>query len=198
MTPYSLTNYYVDQKFNLPKATLGDIISVAYFFSAFSTTFSGPLTRRLGPVPAMVWSHLPGSAALAFIPLPSSKVITFGLILFRAAVSSMDQAPRAAFVAGIIRPEERTAVMGINSMLRTAAQSLGPSVTGLLAHNDKFWVAFVVAGTLRCSYDISLWLMFGGMELHRYEKVDETVGKQGAGQRIPIEDEEELKELPKK
>ena len=65
----------------------------------------------------------------------------------------MDQAPRSAFIAAVVKPEERTAVMGITSMLRTLAAMAGPSVTGVLAGGGRFWIAFVVAGACRLAYD---------------------------------------------
>jgi MFS family permease len=100
----------------------------------------------------------------------------------------MDQAPRAAFVAAVVKPEERTAVMGINSMIRTFAQSAGPIVTGLLAGSDQFWIAFVVAGTFKASYDLGLWALFVNMELNKHEsKSGETRRRDSA-----LEDEIEM------
>jgi MFS family permease len=160
MTPYSLMNYYVDQKFHLPKATLGDITSASQFLCAVSAMFAGPLAKRIGLINTMVFTHLPSSIASAFIPLPTTVGWTVGLLLFRAALNSMDQAPRTAFIAAVVKPEERTAVMGITSMLRTLASSIGPSITGLLAGNGNFWVAFLVTGICRIIYDLGLWLLF--------------------------------------
>jgi len=48
MVPYSLTNYYIDNKFHPSKSTLGDIQSMAYFLGAIGSSFAGPLARRLG------------------------------------------------------------------------------------------------------------------------------------------------------
>jgi MFS family permease len=108
----------------------------------------------------MVFTHLPSSITSAFIPLPNSVGWTVSLLLFRAALNAMDQAPRTAFIAAVVRPEERTGVMGITSMVRTLAMSVGPSVTGLLAGNDRFWAAFVASGICRVSYDLGLWVLF--------------------------------------
>ncbi|TVY53884.1 putative membrane protein [Lachnellula cervina] len=144
MCPYSLTVYYMDGKFdNIRKSTLGDILSSAYILSSISTIFAGPLARRLGLINTMVFTHLPSSAA----------VFT-----------------RAAFIAAVVKPEERTAVMGITSMLRTLAGAAGPSVTGLLAGSDRFWIAFVVAGSLRICYDLGLWALFVNMKLYTHEE----------------------------
>jgi MFS family permease len=160
MTPYSLMNYYVDQKFHLSKSTLGDITSASQFLCAVSAVFAGPLAKRIGLINTMVFTHLPSSISSAFIPLPSSVGWTVGLLLFRAALNSMDQAPRTAFIAAVVKPEERTGVMGITSMVRTLASSAGPSITGLLSGNGTFWVAFLATGICRITYDLGLWVLF--------------------------------------
>lgn len=170
MTPFSLTNYYIDEKFHLPKSTLGDITSAAYFLSSFSTIFAGPLSNRIGLINTMVFTHIPSSTAVLLFPLPHNLAWTIVLLLVRIGLNNMDQAPRAAFIAAVVKPEERTAVMGITSMLRTLAATTGPTVTGILAGNDRFWIAFVAAGALRLSYDIGLWAMFVNMKLYQNEE----------------------------
>lgn len=170
MTPYSLMNYYVDQKFHLSKSTLGDITSASQFLCAFSAIFAGPLAKKIGLINTMVFTHLPSSIASAFIPLPSSVGWTVGLMLFRAALNSMDQAPRTAFIAAVVKPEERTGAMGITSMVRTLAMSVGPSITGLLSGGGRFWVAFLATGICRITYDLGLWVLFVNV------KVDKDAG----------------------
>ncbi|RDW65513.1 hypothetical protein BP5796_10205 [Coleophoma crateriformis] len=193
MTSYSLTNYYMDRKFHLAKSTLGDITSISYMLSACSTIFAGPLARRLGLINTMVFTHLPSSAAVLLFPVPQGIVLTVILFFIRTGLNNMDQAPRSAFIAAVVKPEERTAVMGITSMLRTLAATAGPSVTGLLAGNDRFWIAFVAAGALRICYDLGLFAMFVNMKLYQHEAKD-------AGKPIPQDsrhstDEEELAEI---
>ncbi|KAF2468289.1 MFS general substrate transporter [Lindgomyces ingoldianus] len=181
MVPYSLMNYYVDLKFHLPKATLGDITSASQFLCAVSSIFAGPLSRHIGLINTMVFTHLPSSIASAFIPLPQSVGWTVALLLFRAALNSMDQAPRTSFIAAVVKPEERTGVMGITSMLRTLAMSVGPTVTGILAGNGRFWIAFLVAGICRVVYDLGLFTMFVNVKLHQHEGKGEDEGEDDDG-----------------
>ena len=193
MVGYSLTVYYMDQKFSLAKSTLGDITSVSYILSSVSTVFAAPLARRLGLINTMVFTHLPSSAAVLIFPLPHSVFFTVALFYLRTGLNNMDQAPRAAFIAAVVKPEERTAVMGITGMLRTLASAAGPFVTGLLAGHDRFWIAFVAAGSLRICYDLGLWGMFVNMRLHQHEEK----GGENGGERRRESDEEELSELPR-
>jgi len=52
--------------------------------------------------------------------------------------------------------------MGVVNILKTLSQSSGPSITGVLAGRNHFWVAFVIAGSLKAAYDLLLLAFFGG------------------------------------
>lgn len=191
MVSQTLTTYFLDRKFHLSKKTLGDIMSAALILGTVNAAFAGPLSHYLGLLNTMVFTHLPSSAAVLLFPAPRGLVLTIILLFIRMGLNSMDQAPRAAFIAAIVKPDERTAVMGITSTLRTLAMATGPSVTGLLAGNERFWIAFVVGGVLRIMYDLGLWAMFVNMRLHAYEPNDQEVEPDGRSSG----DEEEAVEL---
>jgi MFS family permease len=110
----------------------------------------------------MVATHLPSSIFLALLPAPRGLPPTICLLVARAVLNSMDQAPRSAFLSIVVLPGERTGVMGVVNILKTLSQSGGPSVTGLLAGRNHFWVAFVVAGSLKGAYDLLLLAFFAG------------------------------------
>ena len=52
--------------------------------------------------------------------------------------------------------------MGTVNVVKTCAQSLSPFLTGILAERELFWLAFVLAGTLKAVYDISILMVFLG------------------------------------
>jgi sugar phosphate permease len=108
----------------------------------------------------MVFTHLPSAIALALIPVPSSLPFAMLFLILRSCTQSMDVAPRSAFLAAAVLPNERTAVMGTINVVKTSAQSLGPFITGILANNALFWVAFVMAGSLKATYDLGLLAVF--------------------------------------
>jgi hypothetical protein len=120
----------------------------------------------------MVVTHLPSSIFLGVLPAPSGLPLTISLLVGRSVLNSMDQAPRSAFLSLIVLPEERTAVMGVVNILKILAQSAGPSLTGILAGHGHFWVAFVVAGSLKAAYDLMLLAFFGGRVQPREENAD--------------------------
>ncbi|KAJ3036240.1 hypothetical protein HDV00_002954 [Rhizophlyctis rosea] len=159
MISISLTTYYLDRKFGstLPKSALGDILSTAYLLSStLQALLAAPLSRRFGMINTMVLTHIPSSMAVVFFPFPSDIPTTFALLLLRIGLNSLGQGLRAALIAAIVQPQHRTAVMGVTSVLRTAAGCVGPSVTGVLSAKGMFWVAFLVSGGLRLVYDFGL------------------------------------------
>jgi MFS family permease len=170
MAAYSLINLYLDRKFGLPKGKLGDIMSVTWFISAFMNMWAGAIAKRIGLIKTMVFTHLPSAIFLGLLPAPTSLGPTIALLFARASLNSMDQAPRSAFIAAVVKPEERTAVMGIVNVLKILAQSAGPSITGVLASKGLFWLAFAMAGGLKVSYDLGLLAMFVNTQLHKHEQ----------------------------
>jgi hypothetical protein len=74
----------------------------------------------------------------------------------------MDAAPRSAFLAAVILPNERTAVMGLLNVVKTFCASIGPFITGTLVNSHLFWLAFVIAGSLKVIYDLGILIMFVG------------------------------------
>lgn len=187
MVPYSLINFYMDRKFHMPKSTLGDIMSVVWIMASIGNVFASAISKRIGLVKTMVFTHLPSAIFLALLPAPSVVWLTVVLLVARGILASMDQAPRSAFLSKVVAPEERTAVMGIVNVVKTLSQSGGPTVTGILAGSDRFWIAFMVAGSMKASYDLGLLTFFlkverqaqqGGQEerdLHGAEDQTETL-----------------------
>ncbi|KAI1810983.1 major facilitator superfamily domain-containing protein [Poronia punctata] len=170
MVPYSLTNYFLDTTFHPSKSVLGDVTSASYFLGGIGATLASPLSRRIGLVNTMVFTHIPSSLAVLLFPFPPYFPFCALLLLVRAALNSMDQAPRTALIAAVVREDERTAVMGITSAIRSIAAMLGPLFTGYLAAGNRFWVAFVVAGLARLGYDLGLYALFVNIRLYQHEQ----------------------------
>jgi hypothetical protein len=197
MVSYPMTNYYMDTKFHPKKSTLGDVTSVSYFLGAISSVFAGPMARKIGLINTMVFTHIPSSAAVVLFPFPPAFWMSACLLFVRAGLNNMDQAPRTAFIAAVVKPEERTAVMGITSMLRTLAAMSGPTLTGFLAADEKFWIAFVVAGSCRLAYDLGLYAMFVNMKLYQHEAkpTDLPNGRGSGGRELDEEESVEMASL---
>lgn len=195
----SWISYYFKSTYNMELGTLGSVFFTTNVIAAISMLGASSLAKRFGNVnvsvvtpklmhprgccilaqptdplafqQTMVFTHLPSSIFLALIPVPSLQLSLAALFL-RHCTASMDAGPRSAFLAAVIRPSERTAVMGLINTLKTIAQSVGPSATGFLAGSGHFWVAFVVAGSLKATYDLGLLAVFKNHEKEELGRMD--------------------------
>ncbi|RDW71787.1 MFS general substrate transporter-33 [Coleophoma crateriformis] len=162
LAPLSWVTYFFRYKFGLQEGKLGTLFFVTSIISASSMLVASSIAKRIGNVKTMVFTHLPSAIALALIPIPPTLPFAMMFLILRSCTQSMDSAPRSAFLAAIVKPNERTAVMGTVNIVKTSAQSLGPLITGILANYNLFWVAFVCAGTLKATYDLGMLAVFAG------------------------------------
>jgi MFS family permease len=160
LAPVSWMIAFFNRKFDLAEGPLGSALFVTNILSSALNLVSSSISRHIGLIKAMVITHMPASIALALIPIPGSVVVAMILLIFRMSSKDMDMAPRQAFVAAAVLPGERTAVMGIINVVRTLAISIGPVITGALAGNGQFWIAFVIAGCLKVAYNVLIVAMF--------------------------------------
>lgn len=181
LAPMSWVTYYFKRQFGISDGQLGTIFSSTSLVSAISVLFAASLARRIGNVKTMVFTHLPSSICLALIGIPTSFPLAVTLLVLRASTQSMDAAPRSAFLAAVVQPHERTAVMGIVNVVKTASQSMGPFITGVLVKHQLFWVAFLMAGSLKAAYDLGLLVTFVGQQAQeRRKQTSEEERSEGA------------------
>ncbi|KAK5044940.1 hypothetical protein LTR84_010312 [Exophiala bonariae] len=160
LAPLSWVTFFFKQKFGLSEGKLGSIFSITGVISALSMLVASSIAKRIGNVKTMVFTHLPSAICLALIPIPPTLSGALVFLVGRACTQVMDTAPRSAFLAAIVLPNERTAVMGTINLVKTFSQSMGPFITGVLGANNHFWVAFVAAGSLKATYDLGLLAVF--------------------------------------
>ena len=179
LAPASWITYFFTRKFSLPEGQLGTLFFVTNIISSASNLVASSISKRIGLVQTMVFTHLPSAIFLALIPLPSNVGLAMAFLILRSCTQSMDQAPRQAFLAAVVLPNERTAVMGIVNVVKTLSQSAGPVVTGWLAGLDKFWLAFLLAGSLKASYDLGMLRLFLGFKGREEEPVAQPERRRG-------------------
>lgn len=179
LVPSSWVTYFFFTKFHLSTSSLGNIFSIAAILSAASALVAASLSKRIGLIRTMVFTHLPSAIALGLLPFAPTLSIAIFLLLFRFSLASMDIAPKAAFLSAVILPSERTAVMGFVNMVRTGSQSLGPVITGSMSQLGKGWAPFVAAGAMKAVYDLSLLGTF-----YRYKNREDAQSK--------LEDEDDV------
>lgn len=152
---------YFTNQFNIKAGPLGSLLFATTVVGSFSSLFSAALYKRVGPIKAMVFTHLPSALFAGSIPLAGHNLpAAMTLLLFRAATNTMDVVPRTAFLSVVVKSDERTRVMGMVNIVKTLTRSVGPVIVGRLSENGMLWVSFIIGGLLESSYDIGLFASF--------------------------------------
>lgn len=60
----------------------------------------------------------------------------------------------------VVEPDERSAVAGATTIVRTAASAISPTLTGLLLGASLLSAPFFLAGSLKITYDLLLYRSF--------------------------------------
>lgn len=132
----------------------------------------------------MAFANLFHGATLVLIPIPESAPLAILFFMLKGCANVIGL--RAAFIASMYLPEERTAFMGITNVVRTASESLGPLVTGAVAGAKLFWVAFLLSGVMMASYGVGILVLFGN-DKSREERKAQTGASSRNGESSRVE-----------
>jgi MFS family permease len=156
----SLLVLWLHLRFGLGPTTLAVVFFAASVLAAASLLAAGPLAQRLGLVRTMVWTHLPADVMLALAALAPNAWAAVGLLLGRAACSSMDVPARQSLVMALVPPEERMAAAGVTNVPRALAAAATPILAGALLTLSHAGWPLLIGGTMKIAYDLALWRLY--------------------------------------
>jgi len=155
----SIIAYWFFLRFDAEIGTLGTIFFGVNIIAGISALFAVQISKKIGLLNTMVFTHLPSNILLIIIPLMPSLESAVILLLLRFSISQMDVPTRQAYTMGVVSPDERSAASGITTITRSIGASISPSLSGIfLANPFLINFPFFIAGGLKIIYD--LWLYF--------------------------------------
>ncbi len=161
----SFITFWFATRFGASLALMSAVFFVGGLLQAGSSIVAARVGARFGLLNTMVFSHLPSNLLLVAVPLMPSVGPAIALLVARFALSQMDVPTRQAYIAAIVDPEERTAAAAFTNTSRYVARPFGQLLGGVLMINVAIGAPFVVAGSVKCVYDLVLWRVFKRVEL---------------------------------
>jgi MFS family permease len=156
----SLLALWLFERFNLSLEAASLFFFCASLLGALSFPVAAWLSRRIGLVNTMVFTHIPSSLCLIAAAFSSNLTVVLGLLLVRAALSQMDVPTRSSYVMAVVTPAERTAAASVTAVPRSLASSISPAIAGFLLAGPFSALPLVVCGSLKIAYDLVLLWMF--------------------------------------
>ena len=138
--------------------------SVFFFWSSTLSAFSYPvaawLSRHIGLINTMVFTHIPSSIFLIVAAFATNLYVALGLLLLRSALSQMDVPTRTSYVMAVVTPAERATAASVTAVPRSLASAAAPVFSGLLLASALPGLPLVVCGVLKIAYDLGLLFTF--------------------------------------
>lgn len=156
----SLLALWLFQRFDLSLTTASLFFFWAGVLSAFSYPVAARLSKRIGLVNTMVFTHIPSSLFLILAAFSPNLPVALAFLLMRSALSQMDVPTRTSYVMAVVTPAERTAAASVTAVPRSLASSLSPALSGILLATPFSGLPLVVCGALKIVYDVALLFSF--------------------------------------
>jgi len=156
----SLLALWLFQRFDLSLGAASAFFFCSSLLSAISFPVAAWLSRRIGLVNTMVFTHIPSSICLIAVAFSSNLTAVLILLLVRSALSQMDVPTRSSYVMAVVTPGERTAAAGVTAVPRSLASSVSPAIAGFMLAGSFSALPLVMCGSLKIVYDLALLGMF--------------------------------------
>ena len=170
--PGTLLAYWFFKKFGLHEKDLAMLFFLAHVANAFSYPAAAWLSRRIGLVKTMVFTHIPSHCCLLALPFVPTAAAAVALFLVRECLVEMDLPTRQSYVMAVVDPSERTAAAGVTNLTRLAAWAVSPTLAGFAIGSLGLSFPLFFGGGIKIIYDLALFNSF------RHIKPPEEMGKQ--------------------
>ncbi|MEU0572450.1 MFS transporter [Nonomuraea sp. NPDC005983] len=156
--------YWLGVHYKADTASIGLLFAGCAVLQTASFLLAPVIAARIGLLNTMVFTHLPSNLLLIGVAFAPGFPVAAGLLLARACLSSMDVPTRQAYVMAMVPPTERTTTAAVTNTARYLTRPVGPALAGLLQPLGLAW-PFLIAGTAKTLYDLTLWRIFRRVEL---------------------------------
>jgi len=108
--------------FGMAASAVGAVFFITGLLGAVSQFMAVRVSRRIGLVNTMVFTHIPAGLCVIAIAFAPDLTWALALLFVRAALQQMDVPVRSAFVMAITPPADRAAAAGITAVPRSLAE----------------------------------------------------------------------------
>lgn len=156
----TLLSYFFAERFGARGDTVALLFFGARVLNALSHLGAAWLSRRIGLVNTMVFTHIPSSLLLATVAFLPSFEVAAVLFLLREGLVEMDVPTRQSYVMAMVAPEERTFASGVTHLVRTGSWAVAPGFAGAMMESLALGLPLAVGSGIKIAYDVLLWLSF--------------------------------------
>jgi predicted MFS family arabinose efflux permease len=164
--------YWFSERFGASAATVAVLFSAGRLLSAASHFVAAWLSRRIGLINTMVYTHIPSSLLLFTIVATDDFAWAAFFFLLRESLNEMDVPTRQSYVMAVVKPAERLAAAGATNLVRSVGWAAAPMFAGAMMQSAGLGMPLLFAGAAKIAYDLLLW-----REFRRVKPPEERTGR---------------------
>ncbi len=153
-------SYWFYKKFGVGEEFLGPLFFLARGLNVLSYIGSFWLSKRIGLVNTMVFTHIPASLLMMTAAISPNVWVAALLFLARESLSSMDIPARQSYIMAVVGSRERTFAAGVTNVTRNLGTAVGPSVAGVFMQALNLTFPLFFGSILKICYDLLLFRSF--------------------------------------
>jgi predicted MFS family arabinose efflux permease len=147
-------------RFQVSPVVLGGLFFTVKILNGMSHLLAARISRKIGLVNTMVFTHIPASLLLMTATIAPSFTVAAVLFLIRESLTEMDVPTRTSYLMAVVRPEERTFVSSFTTLARLVAWATAPVFAGFMMKFFSMETALVFGAGLKIVYDLLLYRAF--------------------------------------
>ncbi len=158
--PASLIAFWFFKRFGVREEFLAPLFFAGHVANAFSHLGAAWLSRRIGLVRTMVFTHAPSHFLLIALPFVPTLAWALPVFLLRECLVEMDLPTRQSYLMAVVAPPERTVASSVSNLPRLAAWTVAPSFAGLAMNSVSVSLPLFIGGGMKIVYDTMLFFSF--------------------------------------
>lgn len=161
----SMLPLWLHLKFGVGGSELGPLFVVANAVMAASYLFSPALSRRVGPVRAIVSTQILSTAFLVIMPVIPVYSIVAILYVIRTFLMNMSGPIQSAFMMSLVSPDERASASAICSpqsgIVWGVSYSVSQGIGGFMLEQGMLALPFYICGVLYMLASVLFFVFYG-------------------------------------
>lgn len=160
----SFVSFWFVSRFGVDLFGISGIFFAAQLLNVVSVALAAPVAKRVGLVNTMAFTQV--AANLMFIGLAFSGNVWVAIVFFllHEVCNDMDVPARQSYTMAIVPAESRTAMASLNNLGRNMAQTISPTLAGIIAQLAYLSAPFLVGAVTKLVYNALLLQMFRGIK----------------------------------
>ena len=160
----SFVSFWFVNRFGVDLFGISGIFFAAQMLNVVSVALAAPVAKRIGLVNTMAFTQVAANLMFIGMALSFNVWLAVAFFLLHEICNDMDVPTRQSYTMAIVPAESRTAMASLNNLGRNMAQTVSPTLAGIIAQLAYLGAPFIVGAVTKLVYNALLLQMFRGIK----------------------------------